>query len=81
VAYTAIPGEELAVLDVDHKTVLVFDIKGKFVGKSALPSTMKLRSQNHISGLGYANGMFFVYHEPEGDFGTYYGFRISDQAK
>jgi hypothetical protein len=81
VAYTAIPGEELAVLDIDHKAVLVFDIKGKFVGKSALPSTMKLRSQNHISGLGYANGMFFVYHEPEGDFGTYYGFRISDQAK
>jgi hypothetical protein len=80
VAYTAVPGEELAVLDVDYKAVLVFDIKGKFVGKSALPSTMKLRSQNHISGLGYANGMFFVYHEPEGEFGTYYGFRIFDQA-
>ncbi len=81
VAYTGIRGEELAVLDVDHKAILVFDIKGKFVAKSTLPSTMKLRSQNHISGLGYANSMFFVYHEPEGEFGTYYGFRISDQVK
>lgn len=81
VAYTGVHGEELALLDVDHKAILVFDINGKFVAKSALPSTMKLRSQNHISGLGYANNMFFVYHEPEGEFGTFYGFRISDQAK
>ena len=80
IAYTGIPGEELAALDVDHKAVLVFDLNGKFVGKSALPSTMKLRSQNHLNGLGYANGMMFVYHEPEGEFGTYYGFKISDQA-
>jgi hypothetical protein len=80
-AFTGIPGEELAVLDVDHKAVLVFDLKGKFVGKSALPATMKLRANNHFSGHGYANGMFFVYHEPEGEFGTYYGFRISDQPK
>jgi hypothetical protein len=81
VAFTGIPGEELALLDVDHKAVLVFDLKGKFVGKSALPSTMKLRANNHYNGHGYANGMFFIYHEPEGEFGTYYGFRISDQAK
>ncbi|HQR51302.1 MAG TPA: hypothetical protein PKW44_06670 [Methylophilaceae bacterium] len=81
VAFTGIPGEELAVLDVDHKAVLVFDLKGKFVGRSALPSAMKLRANNHYSGHGYANGMFFVYHESEGEFGTYYGFRISDQAK
>ena len=80
-AYTGIKGEELAVLDVDHKAVLVFDIKGKFVGKSALPSTLKLRSQNHIAGLGYTNGLFFVYHEPEGEFGTFYGFQVSDLAK
>ena len=80
-AYTGIKGEELAVLDVDHKAVLVFDIKGKFVGKSALPSTLKLRSQNHIAGLGYTNGLFFVYHEPEGEFGTFYGFKVSDLAK
>jgi hypothetical protein len=80
-AYTGIKGEELAVLDVDHKAVLVFDIKGKFVGKSALPNTLKLRSQNHIAGLGYTNGLFFVYHEPEGEFGTFYGFKVSDLAK
>lgn len=81
VAYTGINGEELALLDVDHKAILVFDLNGKFVGKSMLPQMMKLRSQNHISGLGYANGLFFVYHEPEGEFGTYYGFKISDLAK
>ena len=80
-AYTGIKCEELAVLDVDHKAVLVFDIKGKFVGKSVLPSTLKLRSQNHIAGLGYTNGLFFVYHEPETEFGAFYGFKISDLAK
>jgi hypothetical protein len=80
-AYTAIKGEELAVLDVDHKAVLIFDIKGKFVGKSTLPGTLKLRAQNHIAGLGYTNGLFFVYHEPEGEFGTFYGFKVSDLAK
>jgi hypothetical protein len=81
VAYTGVAGEELAVLDVDHKSVLIFDLTGKFIGKSALPSTMKLRSQNHLNGLGYANGMMFVYHEPEGEFGTYYGFKVLDQVK
>ena len=81
IAYTGIAGEELALLDVDHKGVLIFDLKGKFMGKSALPSTMKLRAQNHFTGLGYANNMFFVFHESEGEFGTYYGFKISDLAK
>ena len=81
VAYTGIQGEELAALDVDHKCVLVFDLKGKFVGKSTLPPNMKLRANNHFNGHGYANGMFFVYYENEGDFGTYYGFHISDQVK
>ena len=81
VAHTGIAGEELALLDIDHKAILVFDLKGRFVGRSTLPSTMKLRANNHYNGLGYANGLFFVYHEPEGEFGTYYGFRISDQAK
>jgi hypothetical protein len=80
VGYTGIPGEELALLDIDHKAVLIFNLTGNFVGKSALPTTMKLRSQNHLNGLGYANGMMFVYHEPEGEFGVYYGFKISDQA-
>lgn len=81
VAFTGIAGEELAVLDVDHKAVLVFDLKGKFVGKSALPAFMKLRANNHYNGHGYTNGMFFVYNENEGEFGTYYGFHISDQVK
>lgn len=81
VAFTGIPGEELAALDVDHKCVLVFDLKGKFVGKSTLPATMKLRANNHFNGHGYTNGMFFVYQENEGEFGTYYGFHISDQVK
>ena len=80
-AYTGVPGEELALLDVDHKAILLFDLKGAFVGKSALPGSMKLRANNHYNGLGYANGMFFVYHEPEGEFGTYYGFRVLDKAK
>jgi hypothetical protein len=80
VAYTGISGEDLAVLDVDHKAVLVFDLKGKFVAKSSLPPTMKLHAQNHISGLGYTNNMFFVFLENEGEFGTYYGFKIFDDV-
>lgn len=80
VAYTGIPGEELAVLDVDHKSVLVFNLKGQFAGRSALPQNLRLRANNHYTGQGYANGLFFIYHEPEGEFGTYYGFKISDQA-
>jgi hypothetical protein len=81
VAFTGIPGEELAALDVDHKSILVFDLKGRFIGKSVLPSSLKLRANNHFNGHGYANGLFFVYQENEGDFGTYHGFRISDQVK
>lgn len=76
VAFTAIKGEELAVLDIDHKAILFFDLTGKFVGRSELPKTMKLRANNHYTGLGYANNMFFVFHEPEGEFGTYYGFTV-----
>jgi hypothetical protein len=78
VAYTGVKGYEFALLDVDHKAVLLFDLDGKFTAKSALPSTLKLRAQNHIAGMSYTNGMFFVYHEPEGDFGTFYGFKIFD---
>jgi hypothetical protein len=76
VAYTGIKGEELILLDIDHKAALVFDISGKFVAKSELPKDMKLRSQNHFNGIGYANDMLFVYHDSEGEFGTYYGFKI-----
>ena len=76
IAYTGIKGEELVLLDVDHKAALVFDLTGKFVAKSELPKEMKLRSQNHFNGLGYANDMLFVYHEGEGEFGTYHGFKV-----
>lgn len=76
VAFTSVAGNELALLDVDHKAVLIFDLTGQYVGKSALPKTMKLRSQNHFNGAGYSNGMLFVYHENEGEFGTYYGFKV-----
>ena len=80
-AYTGIKGEELAVLDVDHKAILIFDMQGKYVAKSELPKTMKLRAQNHIAGLAYTNKQFFVYHEPEGEFGTFYGFKIFGDQK
>ncbi len=76
VAHTGLPGEELVLLDIDHKAVLVFNLSGKFIGRSALPATLKLRAQNHFNGLGYANGLVFVYQEFEGEFGTYYGYRI-----
>lgn len=76
VASSGIKGEELVLLDVDHKAVLIFDLDGHYVGKSELPKDMKLRSQNHFNGTGYSNNMLFVYHEPEGEFGTYYGFKV-----
>lgn len=76
VAYTGIKGEELILLDIDHKAALVFDVAGKFVAKSELPKELKLRSQNHFNGIGYANEMLFVFHENEGEFGTYYGFKV-----
>lgn len=76
VAYTGVKDEELLLLDVDHKAVLVFNLSGQYQGKSALPKDMKLRSHNHLNGTGYANDMLFVYHESEGEFGTYYGFKI-----
>lgn len=76
VAYTGVKGEELILLDIDHKAALVFDVTGKFVAKSELPKDMKLRSQNHFNGIGYANDMLFVYHDSEGEFGTYYGFKV-----
>jgi hypothetical protein len=76
VAYTGVKGEELVLLDIDHKAALVFDVTGKFVAKSALPQEMKLRAKNHFNGAGYANDMLFVYHENEGEFGTYYGFKV-----
>ena len=76
IAYSGIKGEELVLIDVDHKAALIFDLTGKYVGKSELPKDLRLRSQNHFNGTGYANDMLFVYHEPEGEYGTYYGFKV-----
>lgn len=76
IAYTGIKGNELVLLDVDHKAVLVYDLTGKFVAKSELPKDMKLRAQNHYNGTGYANDLLFVYHETEGEYGTYCGFKV-----
>ncbi|OIQ95264.1 hypothetical protein GALL_227430 [mine drainage metagenome] len=76
VAYSGVKGEELVVLDVDHKAALIFDLNGKYVGKSELPKSLKLHAQNHYNGTGYANNMLFVYRENEGEFGTYYGFNV-----
>lgn len=76
IAYTGVAGNELALLDVDHKAVLIYDLNGKFVAKSELPKDMKLRAQNHYNGTGYANDMLFIYHETEGEFGTYCGFKV-----
>lgn len=76
IAYSGIKGEELVLLDIDHKAVLIFDLNGKYIGKSELPKDLKLRAQNHYSGAGYANNMLFVLHESEGEFGTYYGFKV-----
>ncbi|OGV76366.1 MAG: hypothetical protein A3I83_05485 [Methylotenera sp. RIFCSPLOWO2_02_FULL_45_14] len=75
-AYTGVKGEELVLLDVDHKAAIIFDIAGHYVGKSELPKDLKLRAKNHFNGLGYANDMLFVYHDSEGEFGTYYGFKV-----
>lgn len=76
IGFSGVKGQELVMLDVDHKAVLFFDLNGKYAGKSELPKDLKLRAQNHFNGTGYANGMLFVFHEPEGEFGTYYGFKV-----
>jgi hypothetical protein len=76
IGFSGVKGQELVLLDVDHKAVLIFDLNRKYVGRSELPKDMKLRSQNHFNGTGYTNDMLFVYHEPEGEFGTYYGFKV-----
>ena len=76
VAFTGSKGEELALLDLDHKSFLVFDLTGKFVAKSAIPEGIKLRAKNYYNGLGYTNNLFFLYNENENEFGTYHGYQI-----
>ena len=77
IAFTNQNGFELALLDVDHKKILTFDLNGKFKGASELPKSLKLRAKNHFNGLGYTNnGLFFLYIDSEGDFGTYHAYKI-----
>ena len=76
IAYTGSKGEELALLDLDHKAILIFDLSGKFIAKSLLPKKIKLRAKNYYNGLGYANNMFFLYIDKEGEFGTYHGYQV-----
>jgi DNA-binding beta-propeller fold protein YncE len=77
IAFTEKPGEELILLDVDHKRFLIYDKDGKYQGASALPKSLKVRAQNHFSGLGYtSNGYYFVYIASDGEFGSYHAFKV-----
>jgi len=76
IAFTGTKGEELALLGLDHRNILIFDLSGKFIARSAIPEGIKLRSKNYYNGLGYTNNMFFLYNEKEGEFGTYHGYQV-----
>ena len=77
VAFTGKPGEELILLDIDHKRFLIYNKDGKYQGSSALPKSLKIRSQNHFNGLGYTlNGYYFVYLDSEGDHGSYHAYKV-----
>ena len=77
IAFTNVPGHELMLLDVDHKKFLVFNLKGDLVGTSELAKDLKIRAKNHFNGLGYTNnGLFFLYIDSEGEFGTYHAYRV-----
>ena len=77
IAFTNVPGHELMLLDVDHKKFLVFNLKGDLVGTSELAKDLKIRAKNHFNGLGYTNnGLFFLYIDSEGEFGTYHAYKV-----
>jgi len=77
IAFTGKPGEELILLDVDHKRFLVYDKNGKYKGSSLLPKSLKIRSQNHFNGLGYTlNGYYFLYLDSEGEYGSYHAYKV-----
>ncbi|MEK9771221.1 MAG: hypothetical protein VW238_02415 [Nitrosomonadales bacterium] len=76
IAFTGKKEFEFVLLDVDHKEFLIFNIDGKFIGKSSLPKDLKIRAKNHFNGIGYANDMYFIYIDSASEFGTYYGFKI-----
>ena len=64
-------------LDVDHKRFLIFNLDGKLVGTSELAKDLKIRAKNHFNGLGYTNnGLFFLYIDSEGEFGTYHAYKV-----
>lgn len=76
-AFTNVPGHELILLDVDHKKFLIFNLDGKLVGTSELAKDLKIRAKNHFNGLGYTNnGLFFLYIDSEGEFGTYHAYKV-----
>lgn len=76
-AFTNVPGYELILLDVDHKKFLIFNLDGKLVGTSELAKDLKIRAKNHFNGLGYTNnGLFFLYIDSEGEFGTYHAYKV-----
>jgi hypothetical protein len=38
---------------------------------------LKIRAKNHFNGLGYTNnGLFFLYIDSEGEFGTYHAYKV-----
>jgi len=77
VAFTGKPSEELILLDIDHKRFLIYNKDGKYQGSSALPKSLKIRSQNHFNGLGYTlNGYYFIYLDSEGDHGSYHAYKV-----
>lgn len=77
VAFTGKLNEELILLDIDHKRFLIYNKDGKYQGASALPKTLKIRSQNHFNGLGYTlNGYYFIYLDSDGEFGSYYAYKV-----
>jgi len=77
VAFTGKPDEELILLDIDHKRFLIYNKDGKYQGSSALPKSLKIRSQNHFNGLGYTlNGYYFIYLDSEGDYGSYHAYKV-----
>ena len=77
VAFTEKVGEELILLDVDHKRFLIYNKDGKYQGSSALPKALKVRAQNHFNGLGYtSNGYFFVYIDSDGEYGSYHAYKV-----
>ena len=77
VAFTGKLNEELILLDVDHKRFLIYNKDGKYQGASALPKSLKIRSQNHFNGLGYTlNGYYFIYLDSDGEFGSYHAYQV-----